>query len=80
MESKGYIKLKDQKGVLSLTYVHKENSFFSYYKRPEWMRTDLNEVKDVKDVNLEEVQFVFEIIEVYRMDGNSESLFRPNYR
>jgi len=30
--------------------------------------------------NKEDVPFVFEIHEVYRVDGNNEKFFRPKYR
>ena len=73
------IKLKDQKGVLSITSVVNDSPFFTFYKRPDWMR-DAVTGEVIRELKPEDLKFVFEIFEVYRIDGNSEGLFYPSYK
>lgn len=34
----------------------------------------------IKELKPEDLKFVFEIFEVYKIDGNSETLFWPKYK
>lgn len=60
-------------------FVSKHYLSIKYYKKPDWMK-EAAESKEINPANVEDLNYVFEIFEVYRVDGNTESLFRPRYR
>ena len=46
-----------------------------YFKKPEWLKS-----KDEMEANEAEVKYVFEIIELYKIDGNTEEFFKAQYK
>jgi hypothetical protein len=46
-----------------------------YFKKPEWMKEE-NKTTNEK----EDQPFVFEVTEVFKVDGNNEKFFRNKFR
>ena len=51
---------------------------FKYCRKPEWMKEGAAEA--IKDFNVEDLKYVFEIFEVFRINGSIESFVRPKYK
>jgi hypothetical protein len=74
MEQIGLIKTKEvQKGVLSITDVNKEHEMFTNARKPTWL---IERSKIERDAKLS----MIEISDLYKIDGNSEILFKNKYK
>lgn len=74
MEKIGLIKTKEaQKGVLSITDVNKEHEMFVNARKPEWLISKSKIERDAKLV-------MIDILDLYKIDGNSEMLFKNKFK
>lgn len=84
MELKGIIKTNElQKGVLSITSINKESEEFKFYKKPQWYKEkETGAVATITEESLNDLTKAMscEIIEMFKVDGNNDELFRPRYK
>jgi translation initiation factor 2D len=77
MEEKGCIKNKElQKGVLSITSIQTEHEMIKFFKKPEWFKI-LGEIQ-VNEQLQNDDKFVFEVVEMFKVDGNTEAFFKTD--
>ncbi len=60
----------------------KKTKRFTYFKKPDWMKELSLASNNTIGSELRQIDqpFVFEILEVFRVDGNNELIFKPKYK
>ncbi len=51
------------------------NLRIKYFKKPDWFKEEMETKKST-----EEVKISYSVVELYKIDGNTDEFFKPNFK